>query len=62
MAGIGLVAAATVAPFASAQMYSGNTVYKVMRSNGTAQVIVANRTPGESLSISWGYIIEAGYG
>jgi hypothetical protein len=53
MAGIGLVAAAAVAPFASAQMYSGNTVYKVMRSNGTPQVVVANRTPGERLTMTY---------
>jgi hypothetical protein len=51
MAGIGLVAAAAMAPLASAQMYNSNTVYKVMRSNGTPQVIVANRAPGENLTV-----------
>ena len=53
MAGLGMMAAAAIAPFASAQMFNSNSVYKVMRSNGTAQVIVANRTPGERLTMTY---------
>lgn len=53
IAGIGLVTAAALSPLAMAQTYSGNTVYKVMRSNGSAQVIVANRTPGERLTMTY---------
>ncbi|QQE64171.1 hypothetical protein GFS31_08500 [Leptolyngbya sp. BL0902] len=51
--GIGLIAAGFVAPLALAQTFSGNAVYKVMRSNGTPQVIVANRTPGERLTVTY---------
>jgi len=51
---LGLLGLASAIAFpAMAQTYNGNTVYKVMRSNGTPQVIVANRTPGERLSISY---------
>jgi hypothetical protein len=46
------VASAIAFP-AMAQTYSGNNIYKVTRPNGTPQVIVANRTPGERLSISY---------
>ena len=51
MAGVGMIAAAAIAPFASAQVFNSNAVYKVMRSNGSAQVIVANRSPGERLTM-----------
>jgi hypothetical protein len=53
MAGVGMVAAAVIAPLASAQMYNSNTVYKVMGSNGAARVIVANRSPGERITVSY---------
>jgi hypothetical protein len=45
--------ASAIALPAIAQTYNGNTVYKVTRSNGSAQVVVANRTPGERLTISY---------
>ena len=45
--------ASAIALPAMAQTYNGNTVYKVTRSNGSAQVVVANRTPGERLTISY---------
>ncbi|WOD37110.1 hypothetical protein RRF56_01220 (plasmid) [Nodosilinea sp. E11] len=50
---MGLVTAAVISPLASAQMYNGNAVYKVMRSNGSPQLIVANRAPGENLTITY---------
>ncbi len=53
IAGIGLAAAVAVSPFASAQTYNGNTVYKFTRSNGSPQVIVANRSPGERLTMTY---------
>lgn len=53
LGGIGLVATGMLAPLALAQTYGGNAVYKVTRSNGTTQVIVANRTPGERLTVNY---------
>lgn len=51
---LGLLGVASAIAFpAMAQTYSGNNVYKVMRSNGTPQVIVANRTPGERLTMTY---------
>lgn len=40
-----------LAPLAMAQTYNGNSVYKVTRSNGEPQVIVANQTPGARLDV-----------
>lgn len=51
--GIGLVATSLLAPLALAQTYSGSAVYKVTRTNGTTQVIVANRTPGERITVTY---------
>ncbi|PSN08509.1 hypothetical protein C7271_21370 [filamentous cyanobacterium CCP5] len=48
---IGL-AVAMAAP-AFAQTYSGNNVYKVTRSNGSEAVILANRSPGERISVTF---------
>lgn len=53
ISGIGLVATGLLAPLALAQTYSGSDVYKVTRSNGTTQVIVANRSPGERLTVNY---------
>ena len=51
---LGLLGVASAIAFpAMAQTYSGNNVYKVTRSNGTPQVIVANRTPGERLTMTY---------
>lgn len=51
--GVGLIATGLLTPLALAQTYNGNAVYKVTRSNGTTQVIVANRTPGERLTVNY---------
>lgn len=51
--GIGLIVTGLLAPLALAQTYNGSAVYKVTRSTGTTQVIVANRTPGERLTITY---------
>ena len=45
--------ASAIALPAMAQTYNGNTVYKVTRSNGSPQVIVANRSPGEQLTVTY---------
>jgi len=53
MTGAGLALAGMTAPLALAQTYNGNAIYKVMRSNGSPQVIVANRSPGERITITY---------
>jgi hypothetical protein len=53
MAGVALGLCAAMAPLALAQSYNGNSVYKVTRSNGEAQVIVANRTPGDRVEVTF---------
>lgn len=53
-AGIGLALTTALSPLAvQAQSYNGSSIYKVTRSNGSPQVIVANRTPGERISITY---------
>jgi hypothetical protein len=51
--GVGLAASAALAPIALAQTYNSNNVYKVTRSNGSPQVIVANRTAGERIVVTY---------
>lgn len=51
---LGLLGLASAIAFpAMAQTYNGSDVYKVMRSNGSPQVIVANRNPGERLTVTY---------
>lgn len=44
---------AVLSPFALAQTFNGNDVYKAMRSNGTPQVIVANQSPGSKVEVTY---------
>lgn len=50
LAGLGMALAASAA---SAQTYNGNTVYKTIRPDGSPQIIIANRTAGERLSVTF---------
>jgi hypothetical protein len=47
-----LLAGAAAVP-AVAQTFNGNAIYKVTRSNGTPSIIVANRSPGERVTVTF---------
>lgn len=53
LAGAALVLSVAMAPLAMAQTYSGAAVYKITRSNGTPAVIIANRSAGEKVSVTF---------
>lgn len=52
-AGLGLLSLLVSTLPAMAQTYNGNTIYKITRTNGSPAVVVANKTPGDRVEVTY---------